>query len=210
MDYNKNDAVVVGRIAQNLEYSHESHKEKFYFTKLETERTSGKIDTILIVISERVISPSTDIQGKIVGIRGQFRSFNNLDVDGEKRHLLLFLFANEIEIEDDDVYDFNQIKIDGYVCKHPTYRKTPLGREISDVLIAVNRSYKKSDYIPCIFWGRNARWTSKLPVGTHIEILGRIQSREYQKKISDDMHESRTAYEVSVSQMEVLDVESED
>lgn len=205
MNLNKNEAVAVGTVVKDLEYSHETHGEKFYSLKISSTRMSGKEDIIPVVVSERILNTSRKYEGKLLGIRGQFRSFNQWD--GEGKHLALFLFAREAELEEDSVYDLDEIKIDGYICKKPVYRETPLGRQIADVLIAVNRAYGRSDYLPCICWGRNARFAKHLDVGTRIIATGRIQSREYMKKISDTEFESRTAYEVSISSMEVFEDE---
>ena len=205
MDLNKNEAVVVGRVIEDLEYSHETHGEKFYSFKISTTRMSGKEDIVPVVVSERILDTSIKYEGKLLGIRGQFRSFNHRG--GERNHLVLFLFAREVEPEEDSVYDVDEIKIDGYICKQPVYRETPLGRQIADILIAVNRAYGRSDYIPCICWGRNARFARHLDIGTRIIVTGRIQSREYMKKLSEEEFEERVAYEVSISEMEVVDSE---
>ena len=145
------------------------------------------------------------MKGKKIEAKGQFRSYNKHENGHNK--LILSLFVREIRILDDDevIGKPNHIYLDGYVCKEPVYRMTPLGREIADVLLAVNRAYGKSDYIPCICWGRNARFAGKLQVGEHVAVYGRIQSREYQKKVGEDTFVSKVAYEVSVSKMECLE-----
>lgn len=155
------------------------------------------------MVSERLIDVSQNYEGEFLKVRGQLRSYNQHD--NGKRKLILSVFAREVEFleEELDGYGTNNIYLDGYVCKEPTYRKTPLGREISDILLAVNRPYGKSDYIPCIFWGRNADYASRFDVGEHVEIFGRVQSRKYLKKISEEEAEERTAYEVSVSRMQI-------
>ena len=167
-------------------------------------RLSNYLDYIPLMISERLIDVNADYIGQIIYVTGQFRSFNRHEE--KKNRLVLSVFAREaafVEAEDDKVKS-NQIFLDGFICKPPVYRKTPLGREIADMLVAVNRPYGKSDYIPCISWGRNARFASNFEVGSRVQIWGRIQSREYVKKLEDDRTEKRTAYEVSVSKMEEI------
>ena len=172
------------------------------------KRLSDSEDRIPVMVSERLVDVTQDYVGQYVEIHGQFRSYNRHE--GEKNRLVLSIFVRELQFPDEseDVRDqskSNQIFLDGYICKVPVYRKTPLGREIADLLVAVNRSYGKSDYIPCICWGRNARFAASFEVGAHVQIWGRIQSREYVKKISDTQAEKRTAYEVSVSKIEFLE-----
>jgi hypothetical protein len=157
------------------------------------------------MVSERLIDVSRDYVGQYVYIGGQFRSFNRHEE--KKNRLVLSVFARELEVLPDagEENASNEIFLDGYICKESVYRKTPLGREIADLLVAVNRSYGKSDYIPCICWGRNARFAAGFEVGTHVQIWGRIQSRDYVKKINETEVEQRTAYEVSVSKIEFLE-----
>ena len=198
-----NTVTVFGEIASTLEFSHEFYGEKFYKFMLNVERLSDSVDTIPVTISERlIISQSLDI-GKFIKIMGQFRSYNN--VEGENSRLLLTVFAREFELLDENTkcYNPNQIFLDGFLCKAPIYRVTPFGREISDLIVAVNRQYNRSDYIPCIAWGRNARYCEQLKVGDRIKLWGRIQSRNYQKKQGDGSLISKTAYEVSISKMEI-------
>ena len=168
-------------------------------------RLSNYMDYIPLMISERLIDVNEDMVGQNIYVTGQFRSFNRHEE--KKNRLVLSVFVRELEFLDeiDDEVKSNQIFLDGYVCKEPIYRKTPLGREIADLLIAVNRSYGKSDYIPCICWGRNARFASGFDVGGHVQIWGRIQSREYVKKLSETQTEKRVAYEVSVSKIDFLE-----
>ncbi len=168
-------------------------------------RLSNYMDYIPLMVSERLIDVTADYMGQCIYVSGQFRSFNRHEE--KKNRLVLSVFAREIEFIDEAPEDVksNQIFLDGYICKEPIYRKTPLGREIADLLIAVNRSYGKSDYIPCICWGRNARFASGFEVGGHVQVWGRIQSREYVKKLSEDETEKRVAYEVSVSKVEFLE-----
>lgn len=200
-----NNVTIAGEIMSPYVYNHEVKGEKFYTTVVKSERLSGTSDLIPIMISERLISALTDDTGAFVNINGEFRSYN----DKENRKLVLSVFTYDISFLE-DVRNVNDIELIGYICKESVYRTTPLGREITDVLLAVNRSYGKSDYIPCVMWGRNARFVENLAVGTKLKINGRIQSREYYKKISDNEFETRTAFEMSVSRLEVLeDAESE-
>ena len=199
-----NKVTIAGTIVTNPDFSHEVYGEKFYIFKLEVKRLSENADIIPITISEKFF-PIIEIEsGKNVLINGQFRSYNNFSSVGNK--LLLTVFVRDIE-EINDINEYtapNNIFLNGYVCKAPVYRTTPFGREIADILLAVNRAYNKSDYIPCIAWGRNAKYAESLSVGDNISVWGRIQSREYQKKLSEDEIENKTAYEVSVSKIELL------
>ena len=194
----------MGEIASEFEFSHEVFGEGFYMLELLVKRLSDSFDRIPVMISERLIDVTQDYRGEFIQISGQFRSYNRHEE--KKNRLVLSVFARAaafVEAEDDKVKS-NQIVLDGFICKPPVYRKTPLGREIADMLVAVNRPYGKSDYIPCISWGRNARFASNFEVGSRVQIWGRIQSREYVKKLEDDRTEKRTAYEVSVSKMEEI------
>lgn len=202
-----NQATLSGEIISNFEFSHECYGEGFYTTMLASKRLSGEKDIIPIMVSDRLVDTSMDWAGRFVKVSGQFRSYNKHD--GEKNHLVLSVFAREFEEYEEMTFtdNDNHIFLDGYICKQPVFRKTPFGREIADILLAANRPYWKSDYIPCIAWGRNARFASSLEVGTRLQIEGRIQSREYQKRISDDEFETRVAYEVSASRLEVAEDE---
>ena len=171
-------------------------------------RLSSFADYIPLMISERLVDVSQNYIGQKVYVTGQFRSYNKHEES--RNRLVLSVFVREIEFVEDaeeleEDIKSNQIYLDGYICKEPIYRKTPLGREIADLLVAVNRSYGKSDYIPCICWGRNARFASGFTVGGHVQVWGRIQSREYVKKINEEEVEKRVAYEVSVSKIDFLD-----
>lgn len=194
-----NKVSLIGTLVSNYKFSHEVFGEGFYTVKLQTQRTSGAFDVLELTLSERLADISIDPTGTKVRIDGQFRSFNKHEAN--VNHLVLQVFVSEIEEAECDVEDIDTIELNGYICKAPSYRKTPLGREIADVLIAVNRPYGKSDYIPCICWGRNARYAGSLDIGTHINIRGRIQSREYFKRKPDGEREEtpRVAYEVSAS-----------
>lgn len=200
-----NQVSIVGEIVSDFVFSHEVFGEGFYMVDVSIKRLSASADRIPVMISERLIDVTQDYKGEFIQVTGQFRSYNRHEE--KKNRLVLSVFAREVTFveEEDDKVKSNQIFLDGYVCKPPIYRKTPLGWEIADMLIAVNRPYGKSDYIPCISWGRNARFTSGFEVGGHVQIWGRIQSREYVKKLEGEVTERRTAYEVSVSKMEYLE-----
>jgi single-stranded DNA-binding protein len=180
-----NIASLAGEIASELKFSHEIYSESFYNFFLRIPRLSSSYDTILITVSDRLLDIHTLTPGKQILVDGQFRSYNNMNPYGSK--LLLTLFAREIEFINDynEIKNPNQIYLCGFICKKPVYRTTPFGREITDLLLAINRPYNKSDYIPCIAWGRNARYSRRLKVGDNIRIWGRIQSRDYQKKYDD-------------------------
>lgn len=197
-----NQVSVIGEVVSDFTFSHEVFGEGFYMLDIRVSRLSDSADVIPIMVSERLMDVKKDYRGMNVSVSGQFRSYNRHEE--KKNRLVLSVFAREIEFVDDvdDSVKTNQIFLDGYICKAPVYRKTPLGREIADLLIAVNRPYGKSDYIPCICWGRNARFASTFEVGGNAQVWGRIQSREYMKKIDEENSEKRIAYEVSVSKLE--------
>ena len=203
-----NRVCIIGEIVSEFTFSHEVFGEGFYIANVSVNRLSDMVDVIPLMISERLIDVTKDYRGMKIEVAGQFRSYNRHE--GTKNKLVLSIFVRELRfLEDDEMPEeqskSNQIFLDGYVCKPPIYRKTPLGREIADVLIAVNRPYGKSDYIPCIAWGRNARYAASLEVGAHLLVWGRVQSREYAKKISETEVEKRVAYEVSISKIELAD-----
>lgn len=208
---NENNKVTLsGEIVSNFEFSHEVFGEGFYTAMLASERLSEEKDVIPIMVSDRLVDIGTDWIGRFAKVLGQFRSHNKHE--GERSRLVLSVFVREFEDitkekEELEFSDYNEIFLDGYICKQPIYRETTRGREISDILLAVNRPYGKSDYIPCICWGRNARFAEGLGVGTRLQIEGRTQSRKYQKRISETECETRTAYEVSVWKMEVVEDE---
>ncbi len=197
-----NQVTIVGEVASEFMFSHEVFGEGFYMVEVTVKRLSNSDDVIPLMVSERLIDITQDYRGEYIEATGQFRSYNKHDE--QKNKLVLSVFVREILFVEEDVdgAKSNVIHLDGYICKPPIYRKTPLGREIADLLLAVNRPYGKSDYIPCICWGRNARYASNFDVGEHVQVLGRIQSREYVKKISETDSEKRIAYEVSVSKLE--------
>lgn len=204
-----NKVTIAGKIVSDFEFNHETYGEKFYTFGVVVVRTSGYEDVISVMISERLIDTQKSYIGQYIQIEGDFRSYNRHE-DG-KNHLILNAFVVDYSFLDAIVIGegCNRITLDGYVCKEPVYRKTPLGREIADLLIAVNRSYGKSDYIPCICWGRNARFASTFEVGKHVQVCGRIQSRTYIKRLSETESEERTAYEVSASRIEVMENDKE-
>lgn len=203
-----NQVTIMGKVATEFSFSHEVFGEGFYMVEVEVKRLSNSEDRIPLMISERLIDVTQDYTGEYIMVHGQFRSYNRHEE--QKNRLVLSVFVREISFmeEEPDGAKTNSIWLDGYICKEPIYRKTPLGREIADLLLAVNRPYGKSDYIPCICWGRNARYASGFEVGEHVQLLGRIQSREYVKRISDTETEKRVAYEVSVSKLEKTLIDS--
>ena len=205
-----NRVSIVGEIVSDFRYSHQVYGEGFYIVDVAVSRLSELSDVIPLMVSERLVDVTESCIGRLVETSGQFRSYNRHE--GVKNKLILSIFVREMQfIEEEEIPEeqarTNQIFLDGYVCKPPVYRKTPLGREIADILVAVNRPYGKSDYIPCIAWGRNARYASTIEVGGHLQIWGRVQSREYTKKISEEQVEKRVAYEVSVSKIDVVEEE---
>lgn len=204
-----NEVKVLGTIETNLQFSHEVYGEGFYSFVLNVKRLSDISDYILITVSERLLSGISMEIGKAVEISGQFRSYNSYN--NNERKLVLTVFAKDLMPvpPENAAKNLNYIFLNGFVCKPPAYRTTPFGREITDLLLAVNRQYNKSDYIPCIAWGRNARFASELTVGSNIKIWGRVQSREYQKKISENELINKTAYEISISKMEEAEKESQ-
>ena len=204
-NYTENNyLVLIGKIISDKTFSHEIYGESFYVFNLEVPRLSGNEAIRPITISERLIANFDLTIGRKVVIEGQFRSYNSYE--NEKNRLVLTVFAKDIidykEEQEENVS--NEVVLNGYVCKKPIYRKTPFGREISDILLAVNRAYNKSDYIPCIAWGRNARFCENMEVGTEVKVVGRVQSRTYEKKFEDGRTEQRVAYEVSIGSLEVI------
>ena len=224
-----NYLTLVGKVTGEKRFSHEIYGERFYVFNLEiprlsgnsdiipitvSERLSGNADIIPITVSERIVTDEMLIQGKKLLVKGQFRSYNSYE--NNKNRLILTVFAKDIieveEKEEDEENEMvkkdtitNEVVLVGYICKKPIYRQTPFGREISDILLAVNRAYNKSDYIPCIAWGRNARFCQDIEVGAQVKIVGRVQSRQYEKKHEDGTVETRVAYEVSVGSLEVIE-----
>ena len=205
-----NKVTIKGKISSGFTFDHELYGEKFYKFYVDVRRFSETIDTIPCLVSERLMDITKDMSGEYVNIKGEFRSYNKYYGNGDKFKLILLVFVKDINF-DDDIDDNkyckynNRADLIGYIVKEPTFRKTPMGREISDVLLAVNRDNKKSDYIHCICWGRDAKFVSSLAVGSKVKTIGRIQSRDYIKKLSEDECITKTAYEVSINVIELLD-----
>lgn len=199
-----NKVTVMGKIVSGLTFDHEVLGEGFYLTRMEIERLSGNADILPVLISERLLDVEKDYTGCVMEVSGQFRSFNQHD--GNRSRLILQVFALEARVLDGEADPFrsNRISLDGRICKAPVYRKTPSGREIADILLAVNRDYGRSDYIPCIAWERNAGYASRMHAGMRLKLQGRIQSRDYLKRLSETETEQRTAYEVSISTFEIV------
>ena len=210
-----NYLTLVGKVTGEKKFSHEIYGERFYLFNLSIPRLSGNEDIIPITVSERLIQEDTLQEGKKLLIKGQFRSYNSYE--NEKNRLILTVFAKDMmEVEETENSEeenemvkkdtiTNEVVLIGYICKKPIYRQTPFGREISDILLAVNRAYNKSDYIPCIAWGRNARFCQNLEVGSQVKVVGRVQSRTYEKKYEDGTSQTRIAYEVSIGSLEVIE-----
>ena len=211
-NYSENNyLVLVGKVANEKKFSHEVYGESFYLFNLEVPRLSGTSDVIPITVSDRLLTGTNLEVGSNIIVKGQFRSYNTYD--NTKNRLVLTVFAKDIlpveeaaEEQDETIKEevSNEVILNGYICKPPIYRQTPFKREIADILLAVNRAYNKSDYIPCIAWGRNARFCQNIEVGTCVRIFGRVQSRMYEKKLEDGTVEQRVAYEVSIGSMEVI------
>ena len=212
-----NYITLVGKVTGEKRLSHEIYGERFFIFDLEIPRLSGNSDIIPVTISERIITDEMLQVGKKLLVKGQFRSYNSYE--NEKNKLILTVFAKDvIELEENEENEenemvkkdvvTNEVVLIGYICKKPIYRQTPFGREIADILLAVNRAYNKSDYIPCIAWGRNARFCQTIEVGTQVKIVGRVQSRTYEKKFEDGTSETRVAYEVSVGSLEIINEEN--
>ena len=196
-----NKVRIIGEIVSGFTFSHKVFGEGFYMVDVAVRRLSGQMDILPLIVSERLLDVHQDYSGSTIETLGQFRSYNRHE--GVKNRLMLSIFVREVHFMEEftDYTKTNQIFLDGYICKPPIYRKTPLGREIADILLAVNRPYGKSDYIPCISWGRNARYASGLEVGEKVSIWGRVQSREYTKKLTETECEKRIAYEVSINKI---------
>ncbi|MCJ0222682.1 single-stranded DNA-binding protein [Clostridioides difficile] len=192
-----------GELDNKLEFSHEIFGEKFYNMKIKINRLSDSFDILPMTVSERLLQDIDLDKQNLVNVVGQLRSYNK--TLNNKNRLVLTVFVREIKSIDEENKDPNSIFLDGYVCKEPVYRKTPLGREITDLLVAINRPYNKSDYIPSIVWGRNAKFAKNLKVGDRIQLWGRVQSREYEKKIDENNVVKKMAYEVSISKIKKLD-----
>ena len=211
-NYEENNRLtLVGKVTSEKVFSHEIYGEKFYIFNLSVPRLSGSEDIIPITISERLLTNAELKINDKISIDGQFRSYNSYQ--NEKSRLILTVFAKDVQFLPNQEEEItvgkdivsNEVVLDGYLCKKPIYRKTPFGREISDILLAINRAYNKSDYIPCIAWGRNARFCENMPVGTEVKVVGRVQSRMYEKKHEDGSVEQKVAYEVSIGSLEIIE-----
>ena len=218
MDTNYSDnnhLILVGKVTSEKRFSHETYGEKFYIFDMEVARLSDTTDIIPVTASERIINDELLTIGNKLIIRGQFRSYNSFE--NEKNKLILTVFAKDVLTENDLSEEeleetqrtSNEVTLVGYICKPPIYRQTPFGREIADLLLAVNRAYNKSDYIPSIAWGRNARFCQSLPTGTEVKIIGRVQSRNYEKKHEDGSTEQKVAYEVSIASLQVVNQDNQ-
>ena len=218
MDTNYSDnnhLILVGKVTSEKRFSHEIYGEKFYIFDMEVPRLSDTTDVIPVTASERIINDELLTLGNKLIVKGQFRSYNSYE--NEKNKLILTVFAKDVisadDIKEEDKEEMertsNEVTLIGYICKKPIYRQTPFGREIADILLAVNRAYNKSDYIPSIAWGRNARFSQNLPTGTEVKIVGRVQSRNYEKKHEDGTIENKVAYEVSIASLEVINQDNE-
>ena len=205
--FTNNQVTIAGEVVSDFTFSHEIYGENFFLVNIAVSRLSDSCDIIPVMVSDRLMDVKGDYKGCILQASGQFRSYNRHEET--KNRLVLSVFAREVSFVEipEGEQNPNHIFLDGYVCKPPIYRKTPLGREIADILVAVNRPYGKSDYIPCIAWGRNARFAGGLEVGAHLQVSGRVQSREYTKKIGEEEVERRVAYEVSVSKIDLVEDE---
>ncbi len=198
---------LIGEIIDDYKVSHEVFGEVFYSFKVKINRLSEQVDYLPIIVSERIFEKENMSIGNIVKVSGQVRSYNKFIEEENRNRLIISVFVNDIEVVDQDEKLSQEVIINGFICKPPVYRTTPFGREISDMLLAVNRAYNKSDYIPCIAWGRNAKYTSKLEVGENIIVTGRLQSRIYNKKDENGEAIEKVAYEISVSKIEKVKTE---
>jgi len=201
MEHLINDLHLTGKLVTLPQVGHEAFGEVFYYLTLGVPRLSGAEDLLPVTISERLLEGMDLAIGNVLSIDGQVRSYNKV-IDGVGR-LLITAFAQRLN-EVDPYRNPNLLQLTGTLCKPPAYRTTPFGREIADLMVAVNRAYGKSDYIPCITWGRSARFSSRLHIGDRISLNGRLQSRAYQKQLPDGTCVEKVAYEVSVSQIELV------
>ncbi len=197
-----NQVTVKGTVATEPVFSHEIYGKKFYMFQLKIQRPSEMTDLLPIIISKNSPFFSAINIGNKVCVIGQYRSYNKYVEIEKKAKLILTVYAREIGFLSEDEQDDSQVILEGFICKNVIYRQTPLGRKIADIMLAVNRNYGQTDYIPCIAWGKDACWAATLNVGTKLKVNGRIQSREYNKKFSDGTQETRVAYEVSINHLE--------
>lgn len=197
-----NEVKIAGRVTEGFSFSHELFGEGFYYTKVAVTRLSDIDDILPVIVSERIVDVNQNLEGRNVELEGEWRSYNK-HIDG-KSQLKLYVFVKKIIFRDTAFYGENKVVLDGYLCKTPIYRKTPLGREVTEVLVAVNRAFGKSDYIPCIFWGKSAKYMAKMEIGDNIKLKGRIQSRECPGKNESGGEDVKVVYEISVSSFEII------
>lgn len=193
MEYIINHIRLCGTMDTPPVFSHENHGRRFYGFFLSVERLSGTLDRLRVLVDLELLNEADCAWGERVAVTGQVRSFNQITETG--RHLVISVYAESLELTDEAPDD--QVTLTGTLCRDPVYRRTPLGREICDGMLAVNRTYRRTDYLPCIFWGRTARQIAGLTTGARITLTGRLQSREYTKVLPDGETETRTAYEIS-------------
>ena len=201
MEHTANQMTLRGALASLPQFSHENHGRRFFRFFLEVPRLSGTVDTLPVIAEEGILLGTDLTDGEMLTVAGQVRS-HNVRTDG-KRHLLIFVFANAIICEDGD--PINDVVLEGPICREPTYRRTPLGREICDVMLAIPRAFRRADYLPCILWGRTALEVSRCHVRDVIQIRGRLQSRIY-TKVTETASEERTAYEISALTAEIQNI----
>jgi primosomal replication protein N len=201
----QNRVYLYGMVVSETTARHEFYGEDFCDLQLSVKRLSSIVDIIPVTIEKSIVEKEKIVLGSHIAIVGEFRSYNK--IENNRSRLMLSVFANAVttEVNEDNP---NIIELSGYICKMPIYRTTPFNREIADILVAVNREYNKTDYLPTIAWGRNARFAKTMNVGDHINISGRIQSREYQKRLDSGMTETRVAYEISINRMSPENFES--
>lgn len=202
MEHIVNQITVRGQLIELPEFSHENHGKRFYRFSLDIPRLSGNADRLPIVVEERILDTIDLSGGSMLTVNGQVRSHNTRS--GSGRHLLIFIFASSITAENGE--PCNNVILEGPLCKEPIYRRTPLGREICDAMLAVPRTFRRADYLPCIFWGRTAEEISCCHTGDRIRIEGRLQSRTYTKHTEEGAVE-RVAYEVSALTAQILEQE---
>lgn len=211
--FGNNQVCILGKVTGTFRFSHELYGEKFYSGFVSVTRLSGTHDIIPVMVSDRLIDVTLDYNGCYIQSLGQFRSYDN--DDGISSKLVLFVFAMKISVFNQEAsgqmfLEPNRIILDGFICREPIHRISPMGRKITDVMLAVNRKYGKYDHIPCVFWGRNAKIAAKLEIGSHLLVFGRIQSREYKKRITEDTVAREVAYEVSVASFQYIPYTSSD
>lgn len=200
MEHTTNQIVLRGTLTTLPQFSHENHDRRFFRFLLEVPRLSGCVDTLPVIAEEGILNDMDLSGGGMLTVTGQIRS-HNVRSDG-RRHLLIFVFAASIRCEDGE--PVNDVVLEGPICREPTYRRTPLGREICDVMLAVPRAFQRADYLPCILWGRTALEVSQCHTRDRIHICGRMQSRVY-TKVTEEGSEERTAYEISALTAQIME-----